>query len=46
MDPERVLAALTGLAMPPERPPLYGDGRASERIAEALVQTPPAPVKG
>jgi UDP-N-acetylglucosamine 2-epimerase len=37
MDPERVGAALGHLAMPDERPPLYGDGRAAERIAEAIV---------
>jgi UDP-GlcNAc3NAcA epimerase len=46
MDAGRVLAALGDLSMPPERPPLYGDGRASERIADAIVSTPPAPGKG
>jgi UDP-N-acetylglucosamine 2-epimerase len=37
MDPARVQAALADLAMPAERPPFYGDGRAAERIADAVV---------
>jgi UDP-N-acetylglucosamine 2-epimerase len=37
MDPGRVRAALADLSMPAERPPYYGDGRAAERIAEAVV---------
>ena len=34
-DPDRIAAALAGARMPAERPPLYGDGHASERIASA-----------
>lgn len=37
MDPARVRTALADLAMPAERPPYYGDGRAAERIAEAVA---------
>jgi len=36
-DPERIAAAVAAARMPPKRPPLYGDGRASERIADLLV---------
>ncbi len=36
MDPARVRAALADLRMPAERPPLYGDGAAAERIAAAV----------
>lgn len=39
-DPSLIEAAVTGAAMPPARPPLYGDGRAAERIAEALGTLP------
>ncbi len=35
-DPDRILSAVAEARMPPGRPQLYGDGRASERIAEAL----------
>ena len=35
-DPERIAAAVAGARMPAERPQLYGDGKASVRIAEAL----------
>ena len=35
-DPERLAAAVAAAHMPEERPPLYGDGNASPRIAEAL----------
>ncbi len=35
-DPDRLVAAVREAAMPDERPPLYGDGRASERVAAAL----------
>jgi len=36
-DPERLAAAVAGAApLPAERPSLYGDGRASARIVEAL----------
>jgi UDP-GlcNAc3NAcA epimerase len=35
-DPERLARAVAGAAMPPDRPPLYGDGHAAGRIAEAV----------
>jgi len=35
-DPERIAAAVAGARMPDERPELYGDGKASVKIAEAL----------
>jgi UDP-GlcNAc3NAcA epimerase len=35
-DPERLAAAVSSARMPDERPTLYGDGRASERVADAL----------
>jgi UDP-N-acetylglucosamine 2-epimerase len=35
-DPERIHAAVASFRPPPERPPLYGDGHAADRIA-ALV---------
>jgi UDP-N-acetylglucosamine 2-epimerase len=35
-DPERLAAAVRDARMPAERPPLYGDGQASERVAEAV----------
>jgi UDP-GlcNAc3NAcA epimerase len=35
-DPERLAAAVAAARMPDERPPLYGDGHASERVATAL----------
>jgi UDP-GlcNAc3NAcA epimerase len=35
-DPERIAAAVAGARMPESRPQLYGDGKASVRIAEAL----------
>ncbi|MGD9695690.1 MAG: non-hydrolyzing UDP-N-acetylglucosamine 2-epimerase [Thermoleophilia bacterium] len=37
MDATAARAALADLAMPAERPPYYGDGRAAERIAEAIA---------
>jgi UDP-GlcNAc3NAcA epimerase len=37
-DPERIAAAAAQARMPTELPELYGDGHASERIAEVLVQ--------
>ena len=40
-DPERIAAAAAAAHMPAERPKLYGDGRASERIAEVLVSLSP-----
>jgi UDP-GlcNAc3NAcA epimerase len=36
-DPERIGAALLDARMPDDRPQLYGDGRASERIARTLL---------
>jgi len=38
-DPDLIADALVRATMPPERPDLYGDGRASERIARALLST-------
>jgi UDP-N-acetylglucosamine 2-epimerase len=35
-DPDRIVSAVTEARMPADRLELYGDGRASERIAEAL----------
>ena len=35
-DPDRIAAALAGARMPAERPPLYGDGHASRRVAAVL----------
>jgi UDP-GlcNAc3NAcA epimerase len=35
-DPDRIVAAVKGARMPNPRPDLYGDGRASERIADVL----------
>jgi UDP-GlcNAc3NAcA epimerase len=36
-DPDAIAAAAATARMPEERPQLYGDGRAAERIAEVLV---------
>jgi UDP-N-acetylglucosamine 2-epimerase len=36
-DPQAILRAVRELAPPVERPPLYGDGHASERIAALLA---------
>lgn len=35
-DPDRLVQAVAQAHMPSDRPQLYGDGKASERIAEAL----------
>jgi UDP-GlcNAc3NAcA epimerase len=35
-DPERLAAAVASAQMPDERPPLYGDGNASSKVAAAL----------
>ena len=35
-DPERLAAAVASARMPEDRPPLYGDGNASAKVAEAL----------
>ena len=40
-DPDRIVAAVAAARMPDEAPPLYGDGRASDRIAELLVTLSP-----
>jgi UDP-N-acetylglucosamine 2-epimerase len=40
-DPEAIVAAVAGARMPAERPVLYGDGHASERVAAALLGTIP-----
>jgi len=37
-DPGRIAAAVAGARMPDERPQLYGDGKASVKIAEALYR--------
>ena len=36
-DPERLAAAVAAARMPAERPPLYGDGHAAERVAASLA---------
>jgi UDP-N-acetylglucosamine 2-epimerase len=36
-DPDRLIAAVRRAHMPVNQPQLYGDGRASERVASALV---------
>jgi UDP-GlcNAc3NAcA epimerase len=40
-DPDRIADAVAHARMPRDRPPLYGDGHASERVAEALLCTLP-----
>jgi UDP-N-acetylglucosamine 2-epimerase len=40
-DPEALAAAVAAAKMPVNRPVLYGDGHASERIAQVLVATIP-----
>jgi UDP-N-acetylglucosamine 2-epimerase len=35
-DPEALAAAVARATLPPGLPPLYGDGRAAERVASAL----------
>ena len=40
-DPDEIAAAVASARMPNERPELYGDGHASERIAEVLASLPP-----
>jgi UDP-GlcNAc3NAcA epimerase len=41
-DPLAIAAAVASAAMPADRPVLYGDGHASERIADVLLDTMPA----
>ena len=36
-DPDRLVEAVRDAHMPTERPPLYGDGHASGRVATALL---------
>jgi UDP-GlcNAc3NAcA epimerase len=38
VDPEHIAAAVRATRAPAKRPPLYGDGRAAERIADLLVR--------
>jgi UDP-GlcNAc3NAcA epimerase len=40
-DPDALAAAVASASMPPNRPVLYGDGHASDRIAQVLVATIP-----
>jgi UDP-GlcNAc3NAcA epimerase len=40
-DPDRLVEAVRSAAMPANRPPLYGEGQASGRIAAALYASPP-----
>ena len=37
-DPDAIVEAVRDTRAPTERPPLYGDGRASERIADLLIR--------
>ncbi len=41
-DPDAIATAVAGATMPAGRPVLYGDGHASERIAQVLVATIPS----
>jgi len=41
-DPDRIVEAAQNAHMPPDPPPLYGDGHASERVAEALLSMLPS----
>ena len=38
-ETEAIVAAVATASVPDEHPPLYGDGHASERIVEALLDT-------
>jgi UDP-N-acetylglucosamine 2-epimerase len=40
-DPDRIAVAAASARMPPDPPPLYGDGYASERVAAALYPSRP-----
>jgi len=40
-DPDRLVAAVEAARMPADRPELYGDGRASDRIADLVVTLSP-----
>jgi UDP-GlcNAc3NAcA epimerase len=37
-DPDRIVSAVAEARMPADAPPLYGDGRASDRIADLLMR--------
>ena len=39
-NPEHILATVRELNLPAEHPPLFGDGRAAERIADILNAAP------
>jgi UDP-N-acetylglucosamine 2-epimerase len=41
-DPDALIAAVRDARMPAKRPVLYGDGHASERIAQVLLATIPS----
>ena len=41
-DPAALAEAVATASMPPNPPVLYGDGHASERIAQVLVATIPS----
>jgi UDP-GlcNAc3NAcA epimerase len=41
IEPDAIASVISSARMPEERPELYGDGRASERIAEVLVRLSP-----
>jgi UDP-GlcNAc3NAcA epimerase len=41
IEPHAIASVISSARMPEERPELYGDGRASERIAEVLVRLSP-----
>jgi UDP-GlcNAc3NAcA epimerase len=36
-DPEAIAKAAANARMPPNRPELYGDGQAADRIADVLI---------
>ncbi len=42
-DPDRIAEAAAAARMPAERPPLYGDGHASEQVTEVLLSSLSAP---
>ena len=41
-DPDAIAGAVASASVPPNRPVLYGDGHASERIAQVLAATIPS----
>lgn len=38
VEPDQLIRAMSGFVPPPDWPPLYGDGRACDRIVDVLVQ--------